>query len=54
MSDEKQPAEDKEIQDNELDEVSGGAKIGYADRHGGGVTPDHGGGIDPEMKVGGW
>ena len=46
MSDEKRPSEEKELQDSELDNVSGGTVGGYAFRNPG-ISPEHGGGIDP-------
>lgn len=60
MSDEKRPSEQKELQDTELDNVSGGVRMdpevrnrGISPEHGGGISPEHGGGINPDERLGG-
>jgi len=53
MSDEKRPSEEKELNDTELDEVSGG-RI-EAERSGRGILPEgRDGGVKPDEILGNW
>lgn len=49
MSDEKRPFEENEIQDTELDTVSGGGGVDPSGT--GGNSPEQGGGIGPDTKM---
>lgn len=53
MSDEKRPSEEKELQDTELENVSGGARMDPEVRNRG-ISPEHDGRINPDMSRGPW